>query len=288
MSARAEISRWASHAVRTFDSAFDGRVPSGIYTFLRATLSALLLVRSADWLRPILRLDHHSWVRGLDFSWSIAEAPYLVSPLIPGLILGTRATWVLVRLRVALGLALLVGIRPAWTALSLAVLSYVLLFADRYRYFHHLHALYLGIAWLALIPGSRSIGAAPRRSAAWPLQILRAGVVSIYLAAGTAKLNAAWWRGDSLAILAHVHALNGSIWLLLQQAFGLGVLAKAACLTELGLPLLLVWRPTRRVAIALGAAFHALISALMPVSTFGVTMTLLLVSFWPRRVRESC
>jgi len=246
------------------------------------SLALLLLVRSTDWLRPLLPLDHHNWVQGFDFSWSIAEAPYLVSPLVPGLVLGARATWLLVRLRAALALALLVGIRPAWTALSLAGVSYGLLFADRYRYFHHLHVLYLAVAWLALVPAARRRDSLELQ-AAWPLQILRAGVLGIYLAAGSAKLQPNWWSGDSLAILAHIRMLNGPTWVALERAFSLGALAKAACLTELGLPLLLVVPRTRRLGVLLGATFHSLISCLMPVSTFGVTMVLLLFSFWPER-----
>lgn len=285
MSAHAAISRHFTRAVHAFDETFSGQVSTWAYTILRVGFATLLLIRSADWLRPIIPLDHHNWVHGFDFAWSIAEAPYLVSPLIPGLILGVRATWWLLRLRVALALALLVGIRPAWTALALAVLSYALMFADRYRYFHHLHVLYLGTAWLALVPPPSSRAG---KSAAWPLQILRAAVLSIYLAAGSAKLHPSWWSGDSLAILAHVGALNGAVWATIQRVFGFGSLAKAACLTELGLPLLLVWQRTRRFAVVLGAVFHALISVVMPVSTFGFTMALCLFSFWPRRQTESC
>jgi len=281
IAARTAIAIWSARGMRAFDSVFEGQVAFATYKFLRIGLAALFLIRCADWLHSILPLDHHTWVHGFDFDWSIAEAPYLVSPLIPGLILGARATWVLVRLRIALAVALLVGIRPAWTALSLAALSYGLMFADRYRYFHHLHVLYLAIAWLALIPAPSRESA--KLGAAWPLQILRAATVGIYLAAGTAKLKPTWWHGDSLAILAHLHALNGPIWAALGHAFSFGALAKAACLTELGLPLLLVLQRTRRGAVLLGLVFHVLISCVMPVSTFGVTMALMLFSFWPER-----
>lgn len=274
-----------TRSVRAFDAAFTGEVPQLIYTVLRVGLALLVLVRSEDVLRAILPLDHHNWVRGFDFAWSIEQAPYLVSPLIPGLILGARVTWVLVRLRAALALALLVGIRPAWTALSLAGVSYALMFADRYRYFHHLHVLYLGIAWLASIPSKAT---ATHFAPAWPLQILRVGVVTIYLAAGSAKLQPEWWSGDSLAILAHLGSVKGPIWAALRGLFGLSMLAKTTGMTELALPLLLLWPRTRKLAVLLGVAFHTLISLVMPVSTFGITMSLLLLSFWPRRQTESC
>lgn len=270
-------------SARAFDASFEGEVPSWIYSVLRVGLAGLFLIRSGDWLRGVLPLDHHEWVHGFDFSWSIALDPALVSPLVPGLVLGAGATWLLLRLRVLLGAALLIGIWPGWAALVLGLSSYALMFADRYSYFHHLHVLYLSIAWLALaLLAPRCAEVTPFR-AAWPLQLLRAAVLSIYLAAGSAKLQHAWWSGDSLAILDHVQALRGPIWVGLKQLGSFGMLAKAACLTELGLPVLLLLRPTRRLGVLLGVAFHALISGVMPVSTFGATMALLLLSFWPER-----
>lgn len=270
---------------QAIDAYFTGEVRSWIYVLLRVALAALLLIREADWLRPWLSLDHQRWVHGLDFSWSIREPPYLVSPLVPGLVLGPSATYWLVRARTALALALLVGVRPRWCALCLALVSYALLAADRYRYFHHLHVLYLSIAWLALAPPSPRF-ALRRWRPAWPVLLVRAWVTSIYLAAGSSKLTGAWLSGQTLAELARLHALDGRTWALLQRVVSDSVAAKLVCLTELGLPFLLAFRPTRRGAVLIGAAFHALLSACMAVSTFGVEMALLLLSFWPQVLRE--
>src|SRR4051794_36107344 len=136
------MSAW-QRVSRELDAHFEGQVRPWIYVLLRVGLAGLLLVREADWLRPWLPLDHHRWVHGLDFSWSIRQAPYLSSPLIPGLALGPSATYWLVRARTLLALALLVGVRPRWSALLLSLTCYALLASDRYRYFHHLHVLYL-------------------------------------------------------------------------------------------------------------------------------------------------
>jgi hypothetical protein len=279
------LKRCVARAVRAFDGCFDGEIDRRVYIWLRIGFASLLLLRSTDFTRSIWLLDHHHTVNGFDFSWSIEQAPYLVSPLIPGLVLGARATWWAVRARVALALVLLLGIRPRWTAAALTLLNYGLLFADRYRYFHHLHLLYLGVAWLALVPERSADGQNRALLPAWPLQILRSLLVGIYVAAGSAKLSASWWSGDSLAILSHLQQVRGSIWRASTAIVGIAGVAKLVCATELLLPALLVIRATRRVGVLLGVAFHVLVSSVMPVSIFGATMTLLLSSFWPPRRR---
>ena len=272
--------RWTV-AVHAFDARFDGLVDGRIYELLRIGLALLLLLRSADFTRPWLSLDHYEWVKGFDFSWSVAESPYLVSPLVPGLVLGARATWLLVRARFALALLLLFRIRLRWIALLLTLFDYALLFADRYRYFHHLQVLYLAIAWLTLSPTRPASGDDLRP--AWPLQLLRSALLGIYFASGTAKLTVDWWSGDSLAVLAHLHQMNGRVWTWSSNAFGFGGLAKLVCFAELSLVLLLSLRATRRAGVVLGFVFHGLVSCVLPVSTFGATMALLLASFWPAR-----
>jgi hypothetical protein len=105
--------------------------------------------------------------------------------------------------------------------------------------------------------------------------------MSIYLASGLSKLDAAWLRGETLALLHRFNALGGPTWMLLHEWFGYGGIAKLTCLTELALPGLLAYRVTRRPAVVVAASFHALISACMMVSTFGVQMVVLLLAFWP-------
>jgi hypothetical protein len=277
---------------RTVDGMFGGSITPWVYAVLRIGFAALLLVRLSDVLRPVVSLDHHLWVRGLDFDWSIEQAPYLTSPLLPGLALGRTATRALVVARTVLGVALLVGVRSRPTALLLALVGYLSMFADRYRYFHHLHLLFLVIAWLSLAPlddrlslerlaarGRASVPASPM----WPLQFVRAVLVSVYVAAGTSKLQSAWLNGETLGVLDRLHVLDGVTWRALRAIASHSTLAWLICLAELTLPVLLLVRHTRKVGVIAALVFHALVSAVMPVMTFGVEMALLALAFWPDR-----
>lgn len=269
---------------------FSGRVDARVYALLRVGLALLLLVRQSDVLAPWLPLEHHRWVHGLDFSWSTAEEPHLVSPLVPGLALGATACTVLVYARTALACGLLVGVRSRWCAAGLALVSYWLMFSDRFQYLHHLHLLFLSIAWLSLAPldarfslEARLRGAAPLPSApAWPLLLLRALVMSVYLAAGLAKLRQGWLSGETLQILEILGMLRGAAWQALRDTLGYATIAWAIAMAELALPLVLAWRVTRRAAVYCGWALHLGVSASMNVSSFGAEMAWLLLAFLPR------
>jgi len=287
------------HPARTLERFFQGTVSPWPYAIVRVATAGIFLVRHSDWLRPWIWLEHYRWVRGLEFTWSIAASPPLVSPLVPGLVLDETATRWLVYVRTALAVSLLVGARPRACAGLLALVSYVLFAADRYRYFHHLHLLYVSVAWLALAPlGDRlNIERAVRRawsalrgtssaeltapdwSPVWPLQLLRAFVMSVYFAAGVSKLHGEWLSGHTLEHMHRVGVISGAPFATLQNWLGYAGIARLTCLSELGLPLLLAARPTRYAAIALAIAFHAFLSASMRVSTFGLQMVVLLTVF---------
>jgi hypothetical protein len=275
------------------DRLFRGQVSPWYYAALRVGLASLFVVRHTDWFAPWLDLNHHQWVRGLEFSWSITGSPYLVSPLVPGLALDETSTGWLVQVRTALSFALLLGVRARLAAVLLVAISYVLLAADRYRYFHHLHLLYLSIAWSAFGPLDARLSlesalrrlaqhALPEKSPLWPLQLVRALVVSVYLASALSKLDPAWLSGESLELLTRLGMLRGSLFNALHDALGFAWIARLTCATEIALPLLLMLPRTRRWGIAAALAFHALISASMSVGTFGAQMAWLLIAFLPR------
>jgi hypothetical protein len=286
-----------------FDRLFEGTVPAWIYAWLRIGTAAIFLSRNADWLRPILSLEHHRFVRGLLFFDSTAAEPRLSSPLLPGLELSDAASRALIYARTALAVLLLLGVRARASAALLALVSFLLLASDRYRYYHHLYLLYLTVGWLALAPTGSVLGVerplarlfaslrgraapAPARLQApepvWPLQLVRALVLSVYLAAGASKLDAGFLAGDALRELERYHILKGPFWEAARATLGYGGVAKLACLLEFALPAGLLHPVTRRAAVLAGMGFHAGISASMPVYTFGAQMAVLLLSFCPR------
>ena len=120
-------------------------------------------------------------------------------------------------------------------------------------------------------------------SAAWPLQLLRALTLSVYFAAGVSKLTPSFLRGDALRQLEDVRLLEGPFWLWSRDFLGYRGVALLSCAFELTLPCLLAWRFTRRPAVVAALAFHAGISASMPVYSFGVQMAVLLLCFWTER-----
>jgi hypothetical protein len=286
---------------RAVDWLFEGRVKGFVYPTLRIGTALLFLVRHSDWLRPWVFLEHHRFVRGLMFLEASPAEPRLLSPMIAGFSLGDGATRALVLARTALSVLLLLGVRAQLSAGLLALVSYTLLLADRYRYYHHLHLLYVSLAFLALAPIGRSLDLertlrdwiAKRRAGApapkvrppveplWPLQLVRALVLSVYTAAGVSKLDESWLAGDALRELERFHVLKGPIWDAVRAVVGFGVVAKLSLVTELLLPLGLMLRRTRLVAIFGGLAFHVGISASMPVYSFGAQMAVLLFAFWP-------
>ncbi len=291
---------------RAVDGLFGGSAATAVYPALRIGLASIFLVRHADWLRPWVFLEHHRFVRGLMFLESgAALEPALHSPMIPGFSLGDASTRALVYARTLLALLLLLGVRARTAALSLAVVSYALLAADRFRYYHHLHLLYVSIAFLALAPigasfsleravvglfrrsrGLPLLAETPSRSAAWPLQLLRALPISVYLAAFASKLDASFLNGDVLRGLERFHVLKGTFWQLVRDLVGYRGVATLAGVAELALPVALLLGRTRRVAVLLALGFHAGISACMPVYSFGAQMAVLLVAFLPRRTYD--
>jgi len=292
---------------RAIDWLFEGTVKSWVYSAIRIGTAAIFLVRHADWLRSWVYLEHHRFVRGLMFLGAPPAEPRLNSPLIAGLSLGETANNAFVYLRTLLSVLLLLGVRARLSAGLLALVSYTLFAADRYRYYHHLHLLYVTLAWLALAPIGSSlslehavgrlvqrwrghgVAASPSTLLAdtpiWPLQLIRALVLSVYLAAGVSKLDATFLNGDALRHLERLFVLKGPFWGLLRDVAGYGVVAKLSCLAEFAVPLGLVFPATRRAAIVGGLAFHAGISACMPVYSFGAQMSVLLLAFWPTEPR---
>ena len=288
-SAASGPARLRSRLERRADALFAGVAPGYIYDVLRIGIAATFLVRHSDWLRPLLHLEHHRFVRGLLFLGSTATEPRLSSPLALGWPLSPTLNDALVYLRTALAVLLLFGVRTRLTAGTLALVSYLLLAADRYRYYHHLFLLYVVVAALALTPNLTRLSLermvrkarAPLEQPLWPLQVLRALPLSVYLAAALSKVDAQWLRGDAVEALHRLNVLGGPAFELMLDSVGYSGVGALSCAVEFLLPALLLLRGTRRLGVVVAWAFHAGISLSMPVYSFGVQMAFLVFAFWP-------
>jgi hypothetical protein len=276
---------------------FSGEVTPWPFVILRIGIGLLVLVRTSDLLRPIVDLDHHRWVRGLEYAPDTEQvvAPVLHSPLLPMPPLGDTLTTILVHARTVLAILLVTGIRPRVAAVLLGSVGYLLILADRFRYLHHLHLLWLTCLLLGITPcGDRwSLEHLFRKPTEgptvprWPLQVLRFHALVIYASAGFAKLRGDWLDGSTLASLERIHLVGGPLWSWLVDHLGRPTLAITTCAIELALVPLLAIPRTRIAGIVLGLAFHAFITETMMVSTFGATMALYLLLFAPWREKAS-
>jgi hypothetical protein len=268
---------------------FAGRVPALPVALFRVAFALIVLLRTSDVTRGLVHFRHHARVRGLEYApnFDVALAPALNSPLIPGLSLGPEATWLLVVVRTLSAGLLLVGVYSRTAALSLAVSGFWLMAADRYRYFHHLHLLWLTAAWLCLVPSGQRLslgrwltkrpGSATLPS--WPVELLRLQCVGVYLASGIAKLDTDWLSGLTLQRVERVTLIGGKLWNAAVSWVGHQWLAVAICVIELALVPLLLVRSTRSVGVGMAVLLHILITTSMEVSTFGAQMLLLLGLF---------
>jgi hypothetical protein len=251
---------------------------------VRMGLCVVALLRQEDFLRGLVAFEHHEWGPGPEFGpQSLARAtPSFAAPLLPGLDVLLAWSGPLCRLRLALTVLLLIGVLPRINALLLAVVSFGLFAADGFRYLHHLLILYVGLLLLALDHTDGSTAGDGRAlRVPFALLALRAHVLVVYLAAGLAKLSPAWLSGRTLTALADTGFISGP-WLDASlRSGGASALAIGACITELLIPLLLVFRRTRVAGIALAVLLHVTIHETMLVSTFGGTMLVLLLSFLP-------
>jgi hypothetical protein len=254
------------------------RDPEVCLAVVRVGLALIFLARHNDYLRGVLDLKHHRWVYGPEFGPATLGQvePILDSPLWPGMDLLLPFAGVLVNVRTALAVLLLLGVFPKLNATLLAVVSFGLLAMDRFHYTHHLWVLYTSLALLGL-------GGLKKAWPAFPdsLALIRGHVAVIYGAAGLAKLTPSWLSGQELQALVHEGFVRSALVERLSERVGWGPLASFVCMTELALPVLLVVPKWRLWGVGSALVLHAGIHSAMSVSTFGVTMVVLLLAFMP-------
>lgn len=276
---------------RVFTARFDGEVSPMPYAIFRVGLALLVLVRTSDVLAPLVALDHHVWVHGLEHApWSDPVlGPRLLVPLVPGLaVAGAPAVAaVLVVVRVLAAFAVLVGLGGRPMALALALSGWTLMAADRFQYLHHVQLLWLSCVMLALMPAGERLAPFARtvrdRVPKWPLVVARYHLLVVYAAAGVAKLTGDWLSGRDVTALADAGLVSRD----LVASLGAQLVAVLSCAVELALVPLLAWPKTRVLGVAVGIAFHVATAATMMVSVFPGVMVLHLLLFLPWAERPS-
>ncbi len=171
----------------------------------------------------------------------------------------------------------------AFLVLWLLSFGYVELL-DKALYLNHYVLFTLMGLWLLLPPPQALRGPGLPR---WSLWLMRAQVLSVYLWAGLAKLNADWLlRGEPLQTWLGARAGLPLIGPLLAQPETALAMSWAGALYDLSIGFLLLHPRTRSAGVLLLIAFHLSVGVLFPIGLFPWLMVLgasvLLPPDWPR------
>jgi vitamin K-dependent gamma-carboxylase-like protein len=173
--------------------------------------------------------------------------------------------------------------------------TYVFLL-DQARYLNHFYLVSLVAFLLIFLPAHRALSLDARRrpglrsdtAPAWALWLMRAQVGIPYFYGGLAKLNGDWLRAEPLrGWLASrtdfpvIGRFFTDEWMVYAFAYG-------GLLLDLLIVPLLLWKPTRPYAFAVGLVFHGTNALLFRIGIFPWMMmaatTLFFAPDWPRRV----
>ncbi|MHB1047805.1 MAG: HTTM domain-containing protein [Thermoanaerobaculia bacterium] len=254
-----------------------GRIVAGIAAVLAALEASRTLSRL---LQPmIVRLPVLPWI------------PQLPSGSLRAFI----GAWVVAALLFAAGWKT----RAAGTVLVL--LAGYTLVLDQQTYSNHLYLLVLVVLLLTVSDGGAACSLDAWRHgsreevAAWPVLLLRAQVVIVYVSSALAKLTGPYLGGEILTVSLRQEGL-----LAVPQAWrtpsATSLLAVASIATELFVAIGLCSRRLRPIAFVCGAGFHLLILALvdssrLSLAIFALAMAAMYLSWaepepWARRTRR--
>ena len=196
----------------------------------------------------------------------------------------------------AAGFAMALGFFYRWSgALFTLLFSYIFLL-DKAHYLNHFYVIILMAALLTATPAHRlwsldaDAGRVPKSDwiPTWPVWLIRAQLVVIYVYAGIAKLNADWFAGQPLDMWLDSHAdlpvigpvIAGHTFALIASYSGLAI--------DLILGPLLLVRRARVPALLLMAGFHLANAFLFSIGIFPWMMLganlIFLDADWPRRL----
>lgn len=218
------------------------------------------------------------------YSWlGLPRLGGIVDALAP---LGIRGAWILTGtgvLYAASLVALLVGWR-ARAAAALAWSTHFLLLMEAYNtnygadYFAHIFLFYLiwmpSGAALSLDRWRRRVSAGPTASARLACRVVQLHLCISYLSSGLAKApGEQWWNGEAIwrALMLPTYRQVDMSWLA-DHAWVPTVAGWAVLLVEIGYPVFIWPRRTRRVWIAAIVALHVGIAVFLGLTIFGLLM----------------
>ncbi|HEY2408629.1 MAG TPA: HTTM domain-containing protein [Polyangiaceae bacterium] len=244
----------------------------------RIALGGLFLLRTTPLLAPLhlpFTLGTYPLLGWPSSGWhgapvSLAAAPSLVA-----------AACVL---RTVSGFCFMIGYRTSLFGVLAGASGYFVLFQDPFGFNATIHLLLQGAFLLALTDAGSALAVrpAPVRNPASSKLLVRAFLASIYFWAGFVKLRRDWFDGRTLALFQKNGAISGVFSdFLLHAAWSRSLVACTIVTTELSLPVLLLWRKSRRFAPLLALALHASIELAAHPDLLGWEMAALLLCLLP-------
>jgi uncharacterized membrane protein YphA (DoxX/SURF4 family) len=196
-------------------------------------------------------------------------------------------SWLLASACIVRTLAALCFLLGLWTrvaGLVVGVSGYLVLIQNPFGFVATLDLLYQGSIVLALADSGASLALRPEpaRNPASSLLLIRVFLGSIYFWAAFVKLRPDWLDGRTLELFLHDGALRGYVAELLlggplRRTFAAWMIA----LTELSLPVLLLWPRTRRISVFIALGLHGLIELCAQPDLLGFGMGALLLCLLP-------
>ena len=245
----------------------------------RIALGTLLVVRTTPLanLLPI-PLAH---VRGPLFGWPQAGFALAWG----GLVLPAAIQIALCVVRTIAALAFVTGVRARVSGIVAGACGFVALSQDPLGFVFTLYVLFAATIVVALTDATTRLALVPDRptDAASSERLLALFVASIYAYSAAAKLQSEWLSGRTLLALAEDGLLGGSVASLLVHHPALpSPAAVGVFLIELALPVLLLLRRTRRLAVFVALGLHATFEVAAHPDVMGWVMAALLLSLSSR------
>jgi hypothetical protein len=239
---------------------------------VRVLLGALVLVRTTALFElsrtspsPLLGWPTPAWHVAV---FGLALPPAVVAALCVGRTLSAAA--------------FTLGVRASATGPAAAALGWMVLSQDALGYVNTLHLLYLAMLVLGLAGAGASVALRPEPivDLTSGVALVRALVVSVYAWSGLAKLNGSWLSGEALAQFHAAGIVRGRLAdVALASHARCAAAAWVVVAVELSLGPLLLWRATRRAAVAVVVALHLSLEASVHPDVFGLAMLVLALAF---------